>query len=1830
MFNIAPFITKYVRSLHATDDHIEPPYSKTQFGVVLMADVVGFSKLTTFANERGDSSPEAIASEIGDYMGECIQIIEFYGGDVVKFLGDAVLVCFQDLPQADRRSSTESSSGDEEHAEMSERRKNVLLRQAMECGLQLLVRQSHFRVYLTAEEIMRHRLSDGSIQRHHVRTKGHGTSVLASSLYAEHSDDNRPREIVHQNLKSRLPLRIGSTSSMMTPIQLASPSRSTRSSVSTERTAPNSLFQQKSNDRKTSSTGQSLMDTLNPFRRRDSSSDSLWNKISDKRRGSSVSSGRQSSDEGNASTKDITSIDLELHIALSCGNVTNLILGDADPPDNLAKVALITQQPELPTPPANPFNDEKDGYFLRYHGRLEYAIGGEAVDSLSDALDAATAGEISLTPAAFDLVNQQQLITGLPVEMRNGYYVIKGFDWMDRKGGKGNRRLAHPQVEYLKDKPGLMNQASQLKIEPLIPKVRDTTHFALDQDARLQYYKYLNRCSLYRLTESIKKGTFPAQVRDVTIMFVSLGKINVATPKGVQIAQNALKEAINLVVKYEGILQQFAIDDKGATILCVFGLPPLSHENEPLFAAKAAVKLRNAFERKFSKLDYAISLSSGSIFYAVMPQDSPYRRDAAIAGDAIVVAVRMLKFPFAKHNIVCDLNTKKQIGWRCEFQDFGSHAVKGKKAPMPIYGLKKFSTARERHVSLSTADPKKQFIGYKPEMDRAAHFMDDWVIQPNHHLLVVTGASGSGKSMFCLSLQSRYEDINNFSSCWIVTTEVERSTKYFMLKNLIFAVLDMLDSDDIPPMQVEDDHLQHPMDDTRNSSDMSTQRLSALLMGDELDKAENMDSIQNSSSSERPALTTSMTSGKMNLQETASTREGPRPIRSMSVRSAMSSFSSGSNVNRFAQKETNTALMSQVQRCLAKCNEKDAMLPLFKDLNIGLNDLEENKYTKKLDSRGRDILLSGLILRMVMHASQFKSLMFVCDDMQWADHASVRLLYLIHEECPKVLLVFASRLAGDYDISFIDDFYKIGKHAGITLNGLDTLEIADLILNIFGPSVKHVDPSIKNVIQQRTKGNPLYVTNLAIVMRDFDQVTVEGNLLKPANKQVDLENFLGEVDYGRIIKMQYDRLNSNYQEFLTVASCLDQYFTIYEVGAAIQQSNTIFQHTDLKLVQNLIARYDTYHFLKHTGSSQSASVDENQTSDADPSPAPSITPPAPTPTPSQQPSDHMVLRRDAAANGNAAEYSFLHDTIPKAIYEMVSYEHRIGLHRKLAHYYEQCLTSENQAQILGKVTRHYLATDDRRKQIYYLEELASLNMRSYLLLEATEQLHKIIDILMQNDDLANNFGRLHFCDIYYRLGVCYTMRTDLDEGEKYLFIALRCLDNDLPSTDRRVLFKIWTNTFKQYKHRHWPRLLCKMTEAKQKPEIGRRIIDIMRQLSNIYVYTGNMVNFAYTSLVGVNTCESLGNAGPNYTLFLARYALVCWLDEKRGHSIYYLSRALTHITHDFDSDTLSVCAYLCFAAGKFKDTRMVAYQAIKGATTFGVVTDFQAFYRAVGMLITTWIFEGTLDMQLQDRQLLDVMYYAARSNKDEDAIAWVRVYRLSNAIITNQLDSSADLVKRLESDIGNNVSYRAIAISGVLFCYYTRQRAYDRAFGFYQIFMSVLPSLTVTPNIFPNYGLVFATMALYMLLEDSENDIITIDGRTTIEQFTTDMAKLNSVLQQVKIWEFMEPCLYLARAYPYIATGRIVEGYMVLRHGTFEMKFIHEIRFLKAYYCSILGKYAFSPIDRVEWTDIARKELEMININADVYCNPDPPSLYNICTPADCTNISVHCDFINV
>lgn len=399
------------------------------------------------------------------------------------------------------------------------RQKHLLVRRGIECGLQLLARLSHYRVYLTAEERSKHRTLSGD------RREPEKPTIYDAMDASNHEGEN------------------------------------SSSGSSNSRKVKPTTFEEN---------GFLTIDNWMPtFLKK--SGKKPHHKGKNRRVSDSSEISGISSDLNNC-------IDLELHMSLSCGNVTNIILGDIDP-NKLSSFQHPILYPQIKSTANNAadFDTAPDESFMKYHGRLEYAIGGGVVDSLDEGLSMAKAGEMSISPAAYDIVQQQGM--NLTFERRRRFFIIKNIledNNLNRNYNSHTSPLrsyntatnkkasvaVHTNADYLKTLPGLRMGSSKIIFEPLVPRVRNTFHMNLPVESNTYYFKYISRSAVYRMQHSID-GIPPAQFREVTIMFISLGKTDVTKENGLLKVQKAVLLALQSLVKYEGNVQQFAIDDKG-------------------------------------------------------------------------------------------------------------------------------------------------------------------------------------------------------------------------------------------------------------------------------------------------------------------------------------------------------------------------------------------------------------------------------------------------------------------------------------------------------------------------------------------------------------------------------------------------------------------------------------------------------------------------------------------------------------------------------------------------------------------------------------------------------------------------------------------------------------------------------------------------------------------------------------------------------------------------------------------------------------------------------------------------------------------------------------------------------------------------------------------------------------------------------------------------------------------------------------------------------------------------------------------------------------------
>lgn len=157
---LASYVPKLIQNRVAADPApIESPIVEELQAAILFADITGFTLLTEHMAERGMNGVESLARILNEYFGQLIDIVHEYGGDVVKFAGDAVIAVWPIVsdPDPDTGIPAPISRADQWQWTM----------RAAECALAIRERLSNYRVD-DSNLYLKLAISSGSIRAAHV------------------------------------------------------------------------------------------------------------------------------------------------------------------------------------------------------------------------------------------------------------------------------------------------------------------------------------------------------------------------------------------------------------------------------------------------------------------------------------------------------------------------------------------------------------------------------------------------------------------------------------------------------------------------------------------------------------------------------------------------------------------------------------------------------------------------------------------------------------------------------------------------------------------------------------------------------------------------------------------------------------------------------------------------------------------------------------------------------------------------------------------------------------------------------------------------------------------------------------------------------------------------------------------------------------------------------------------------------------------------------------------------------------------------------------------------------------------------------------------------------------------------------------------------------------------------------------------------------------------------------------------------------------------------------------------------------------------------------
>lgn len=203
--------------------------------------------------------------------------------------------------------------------------------------------------------------------------------------------------------------------------------------------------------------------------------------------------------------------------------------------------------------------------------------------------------------------------------------------------------------------------------------------------------------------------------------------------------------------------------------------------------------------------------------------------------------------------------------------------------------------------------------------------------------------------------------INPFCLIGFFFLLVEKGSKYYLLRNIMLALFEIIDSDKVP---------------YKSTTRPDSHAFSYISSG----------SHPLSHGNYSPQSNKSATDSSDSIDSQRSSNSNKDIFKRFASYTSMAPSSLGSNSNNV---EICNEIVELICRCLQKCGEERGYMPLFKVIFTTLNEVSENRYTRLLDGRARDILLTGVITRMFMHVSKSVGLVVICDDVQCKSYSSL-------------------------------------------------------------------------------------------------------------------------------------------------------------------------------------------------------------------------------------------------------------------------------------------------------------------------------------------------------------------------------------------------------------------------------------------------------------------------------------------------------------------------------------------------------------------------------------------------------------------------------------------------------------------------------------------------------------------------------------------------------------------------------------------------------------------------------------------------------------------------
>ncbi len=369
-------------------------------------------------------------------------------------------------------------------------------------------------------------------------------------------------------------------------------------------------------------------------------------------------------------------------------------------------------------------------------GRWELLVAGAPLTQMGAAQRQAAPGQVVLSPEAWALVQDRCQGSPLPPKQE------------DQQGGV--------LIESV--------------LESLLPRRLAAASPAPGAEVALR--GYIPGAILSRLDAG--QTEWLSELRRVTVLFLNVVGLDFFAPDVLECVQAVMHALQTALYRYEGSVNQFIVDDKGTTLVAAFGLPPLTHEDDAVRGAQAALEMHTRLSEL--GLRCAIGVTTAQAYCGERGNAS--RREYAMVGNVVNMAARLMQAASKRQEsdiaILCDEVTYHAAQTRLVFDVLSPIMVKGRTEPMPVYcpcGLMSKGDILRLPVHAAA------LIGRATEQSMLTERLQSLLFGNPGGVVVIEGDAGIGKSRLVNDVFQRARALNVF--CLTGAGDaVEKSTPY--------------------------------------------------------------------------------------------------------------------------------------------------------------------------------------------------------------------------------------------------------------------------------------------------------------------------------------------------------------------------------------------------------------------------------------------------------------------------------------------------------------------------------------------------------------------------------------------------------------------------------------------------------------------------------------------------------------------------------------------------------------------------------------------------------------------------------------------------------------------------------------------------------------------------------------------------------------------------------------------------------------------------------------------------------------------------------------------